>query len=564
MLSAAGELLLADGRSTSRLNPTPPFLELALTALAVLLLVWRPAVLGRALRRAWRRLATRSCRWTVVAAGVGALAASAATMIWLGPPVPIVPDELAYLLLGETFSHGRSTNPSPAVPEAFEGIEHIVRPTYTAKYPPAQGVFIAAGRLLGHPAIGLCLCTALLAAVSCWFLQGWLRAPWPLVGAALLTLRVGLGSYWGQTYWGGAALAVGALLVYGSLPRLFGRRARLPWLPLAAGVLLLATSRPFEGALAALPAAAIVGARLWQRRRPWRLTAAALAGSLALAAALVVAYNSSVTGKPFLHPYQLHIRTYGVAISPYVAPPGVRYSSPVLAAYFGKSDPTPHTAAAASIRGAAHFARMAYFVCGLPLLAGLVFGLCRLVSPAQRWWKLLALLCAVLPAAQHSVTAWWWPHYSATATGPLLLLATIGLRQAAARLRLGGLPVVWLPAAALAIQTSLTLVALPRQRPGTDAEARLRPRLEAELAQRGERAVVVVDDRLRMEKEWVFNHADLASAPILWIQDLGPAVTRQVAAAYGPRNVYVLEPTDGEGALPHLRALHDLDTTPPR
>jgi hypothetical protein len=286
-----------------------------------------------------------------------------------------------------------------------------------------------------------------------------------------------------------------------------------------------------------------------------------LAAGLALAAALVVAYNNSVTGKPLLHPYQLHIETYGVdAMSPYAAPPPpVRYSSAALVAYFHKPAPRPETAAAALRQGAENFARMAYFVCGLPLLAGLVFGVCRLVSPAQRRWKLFALLCAALPAAQHSVTAWWFPHYSAAATGPLLLLATIGLRQAAARLRLGGLHVAWLPATALVVQAALTVVALPRQRPGEDAAIRLRPRLEAELARRGERAVVVVDDRLRNGKEWVFNHADLASAPILWIQDLGPAVTRRVAAAYAPRNVYVLEPTEGEGALPHLRPLHELD-----
>jgi hypothetical protein len=190
-----------------------------------------------------------------------------------------------------------------------------------------------------------------------------------------------------------------------------------------------------------------------------------------------------------------------------------------------------------------------------------VFSLCRLGSAAQRWWKLLASLCAALPAALHSVTAWWFPHYSAAATGPLLLLAMIGLRQGAARLRLGRLHVAWLPAVALAIQAALTLVVLPRQRPGAGAESRLRPRLEAELASRGERAVVVVDDRLRMEKEWVFNHADLARAPILWIQDLGPVVTRRVALVYAPRKVYVLEPAEAGGALPRLRRLHDLDTT---
>jgi len=538
-----------------------PFLELAATLLAAMLVLWRPAALDALLRRLWRRLAALGARQAVAASAFGALLASAATMLWLGFPLAHVSDERGYLLTADTLAHGRLANPAPRVPQAFEAVHVVVRPSYASKYPPAPALPLAAGQLLGHPGVGVCLTAALLATACCWFLQGWLPPPWPLVGTALATLRLGIGSYWGQSYWGGAVVAIAGLLLYGALPRLFRGRdgsGRLAWFPLALGVFLLANSRPLEGAAAALPAAVVVAVALARRGRKWWRQAAALILALAVGAAVSAAYNRAVTGDPLLLPYRLHVTTYGVdALGPYfAAPPPVRYSSPVLRAHLGRDFPRPRTAAAALVVAGGHFARMAYFVYGLPLLVFAVLALRRLPRgrPATPW-KLFALLCAALPAGVHSVTAWWSPHYSAAATGPLLLLAMMGMREcavAAARghggraLRRGGASSAWLAAAALLVRVPLTLVELPAFRPDAGDSSRFAPHLESDFAARGERAVIVVDDRLRNVDEWVFNRADLTAAPLLWIQDLGPAVTRQVAAAYAPRRVYRLVPGEGD------------------
>ncbi|HXT19309.1 MAG TPA: hypothetical protein VN811_14010 [Thermoanaerobaculia bacterium] len=546
-----------------------PILELALTLLAALLVLWRPRRLEAWLRRGWRALAAVGPRRAVLASALGALLASAATMLWLGFPVPFVTDEHGYLFTADTFAHGRLTNPTPRVPVAFEAIHVMVRPSYATKYPPAPALPLAAGQLLGHAGIGVCLTAALFAAACCWFLQGWLPPPWPLVGAALATLKIGIGSYWGQSYWGGAVTAIGAFLLYGALPRLFRGHAgapRLAWAPLALGVFLLANSRPFEGALAALPAAVVVAVALARRIREWWKPAAALTLALATGAALTAAHNRAVTGDPLQLPYRLYVATYGVdVLGPYVAPPPpVRYSSPALAFHLARSAPRPHTASAAIAAGAGHFARMAYFVCGLPLMVFAAFTVRRLPrTPATRW-KLFALLCAALPAAVHSVTAWWGPHYSAAATGPLLLLAMTGMRETAGLRwrgrRLGAAFAVWLAFATLLVRLPLTLVELPAFRPDPDHPSRFLRALEADAARRSARDLIVVDDRLRRGAEWVLNPADLASAPILWIQDLGPEVTRQVATAYAPRRVFALEPGEGERALPRLRPLPELDT----
>jgi hypothetical protein len=347
--------------------------------------------------------------------------------------------------------------------------------------------------------------------------------------------------------------AIGGLLLYGALPRLLRGRAgeaRLAWAPLALGVFLLANSRPLEGAAAALPAAAIVAVALAKRLRPWWRPAAALVLALAAGAALTLAYDRATTGDPLLMPYRLHVKTYGVdAMSPYFAAPApVRYSSPVLKAHLGRSFARPRTVTGALAAAAGHFARMAYFVLGLPLLvfAGLTLRRLPRDNPMTRW-KLFALLCAALPAAVHSVTAWWSPHYSAAAVGPLLLLAMMGMREGAAMRWCGRRLGPWLVVGALLVRVPLTTVELPAFRPDASDWNRLAPRLERDFAARRERAVIVVDDRLRTVDEWVFNRADLDSAPLLWIQDLGPAVTRAVAEAYAPRRVYRLEPAPDQG-----------------
>jgi hypothetical protein len=170
--------------------------------------------------------------------------------------------------------------------------------------------------------------------------------------------------------------------------------------------------------------------------------------------------------------------------------------------------------------------------------------------PRSRW-KLFALLCTMLPAALHSVTAWWGPHYRAAATGPILLLALFGMRELAATTWRGRSLGPWLAAAALFVRLPLTAIELPAHRPDPEDSWRFFQRVERRLAESGEPAVVVVDDRLRLVNERVVNHADLPTAPVLWIQDLGPEVTGRVAAAYAPRRVFRLGP-GGKGELPRL------------
>jgi len=128
-------------------------------------------------------------------------------------------------------------------------------------YPPRKGYLLAAPRLFGAPPwAGVVLGVALMCGAICWMLQGWAPPGWALFGAALAGLRFGVVGYCMNSYWGGAAAALGGALVLGALPRLKRSGRMADALLLALGVAILANSRPYEGMVFCLPVAVAVAA----------------------------------------------------------------------------------------------------------------------------------------------------------------------------------------------------------------------------------------------------------------------------------------------------------------
>lgn len=235
-------------------------------------------------------------------------------------PLPFVPDDFSNLLACNTFMHGRLSNPTPAMWTHFESIHIDMKPTYTSMYFPGLALTMAAGKaLFGNPWFGILCTSALMCAAICWMLQAWLPPGWALLGGFLAMLRLGLFSYWVNTYIAAGLLAgLGGALVLGALPRLTKTaRSRYGFI-MAAGIVLLMLTRPYEGVLLCLPVAFVLGR--WALRGKNRPAPGVLLRRAALPLLVIVAggawlgyYDYRAFGSPTALPYTVNRATYAMA-----------------------------------------------------------------------------------------------------------------------------------------------------------------------------------------------------------------------------------------------------------
>ncbi|KAF0241746.1 MAG: hypothetical protein FD167_3968 [bacterium] len=252
----------------------------------------------------------------VLLVGLIAFLSTAAVSFIFYWPTPSIQDEFAYLLAADTFAHGRLTNPAHSMWVHLETFHVLHQPTYAAKYPPGQGLFLALGQVLtGYPVVGLWLSMALACAVTCWMLQAWLPPRWALLGSLLMLLRLGLFSYWGQSYWGGAIATVGGALVFGALRRIIKRQGFTNTILFGLGLAILANTRPYEGFIVGFIASLFMFIELRKKLIPIKVlvqqVALPLGILLAIVAAMMAYYNWSITGNALYFPYQAYEAAYG-------------------------------------------------------------------------------------------------------------------------------------------------------------------------------------------------------------------------------------------------------------
>ena len=532
------------------------------------------------LQRGCARLARRKSL-SVLIVGLSVVLIRVALVPILGIPQPRFNDEFSYLLAADTFAHAKITNPTHPMWIHFESFHIIEQPTYMSMYPPAQGLVLGAGQLLGHADFGAWMGQLIITALMCsalgWMLQAWLPPPWALLGAALAVLRLGILSYWMNTYWCASVAALGGALVLGAWPRLRRHLRPRDALLMALGLAILANSRPYEGLVFSIPVACAMLFWLAGKNRPAfsrsmpRLVLP-IFFALLIAAAATGYYYYRVTGNPLRMAYQVNRDTYATA--PYFIwqtprPEPVYHHAVMRDFYRWELSEFERNCTFTSYlsRSTEKFFSWWQFYLGplltLPLLA------CPQVV-RQRKMRLPLLICAAMIAG-FSVQTWTLPHYFSPATGALYILLVQSMRHLwqwsptrkpgqapIGRAMIGpamvrAIPVLACAMIVLRVAAALTHTPIEPAWPRGNLE---RASLLQRLQQLPGQQLVIVDygPQHNVDHEWVYNDADIDAAKVVWARDMGKNNNQELLQYFRNRNVWRVE---GDNPAPNLLPYQD-------
>ncbi|HZQ69291.1 MAG TPA: hypothetical protein VFA68_12290 [Terriglobales bacterium] len=506
---------------------------------------------GRSPFPPWFYNLARKKKVAVLLTGLLVLGSRSVLIPILGVPRPQWHDEFSYLLAADTFAHGRLTNPTPPEWQHFETFHVILEPTYMSIYPPAQGLVLAAGQVLGHPWIGQLLITAAMCSAICWMLQGWLPPAWALLGGFLAVLRLGILSYWTNGFWSASVVAFAGALLVGALPRLKRRPTVSDTLWMAAGIMILANSRPYEGLVLSIAAAGYLVHWLLSPKRPnsalimRRLIVPAL---IALAAGAIGTgyYYHRVTGNAFRMTYEVDQKQY--ASVPFFLfqslQPEHAYRHEILRTFYEndrRSFEDLQTGTGFLRQSAMRFANWWNFYFG-PLLTIPLLALPWMVRNRRVRFALLTLACMLVAL---SVSTWFLPHYFAPATALLYLVLVQGLRHIS-HVPYGSNVVRWvlLVACSMVLLRIIAVVAHAPLEPRWPRGNLQRANLVSELNRLPGAQIVIVrySDSHDPVEEWVYNSADLPGAKIVWARDMGTRGNNELLARFSDRQAWIVQP----------------------
>ena len=503
--------------------------------------------------------------WACAAIFVLTLVLRLVLLPWMPVPKPTIHDEFSYLLAGDTYAHGRLANPPHPYWRHFETFQELQQPTYASKYQPLQGLALAFGeKFFDQPWVGVLLTSALMCAAVCWMLQGWLvgsrNAPeWALLGAFLFSLRIGVLSYWMNSYEGGAIAAIGGALALGAVAHIW-RSSELgnadfghavTW---AIGISVLVLSRPYDAAVLAISSAAILSWLLRKSAKP--LLRAFVPAILVLALCLAaVFYNDyRVTGDALSLPYQAHDRQYAMA-SMFVLFPLRReplYRHAIMRDFWAGWNVDlwrdAHTAPVAQFLAKAYM-QSDFFFGFWPIAVPLLLSPFALRTTEERVVAILVAVCLASLAPLISVL----PHYAAAFSGVFYLrflqsLARLGSwKRPLGPILAACIPALFILAAPFAAGRDSLSTALAGRGARFGAA---RDAMDRDLANLpgGQLVLVRYQPGHNPQEEWVFNHADIDRSRVVWAREMSPAEDVPFLEYFRDRHVWLAEP----------------DATPPR
>jgi hypothetical protein len=514
------------------------------------------------IERAFGRLAARP-GLSVLTVGLTALLSRLCLLPLIPIPQPFIHDEFSFLLAADTFASGRVTNPTHPMWQHFESFHITQIPTYMSMYFPAQGLILAAGKVIaGNPWYGVCASAAIMCATICWMLQAWLPPGWALFGGMLAVLRLGLFSYWVNGYYGGAAAAIGGALVLGAFPRIKRTARVFDAVLMAFGAVLLANSRPWEGMLLCAPVCIALVRWLIAGKHPasgvlLRRAAAPLA-LLALALVMEGYYNYRVFGNPLTLAYQVNRATYASAPVFLWETPRKEpiYRHAVMREFYTNWELGDFlyakTPAGFVSRTAQKAGTVLFFFFGTALFVPLLM-FPRVVR--DRRVRFLVIAAGVYGAGL-CLNAWLFPHYLAPFACAIYVLLLQTMRHLRAWRPHGqqtGLALIRTIAAVCVLLAGVRAVAgplgisihrWPTMWYGTAPLGLPRASVLAELERQPghQLAIVRYSASHAPFDDWVYNAADIDKSRVVWAREMDPQHDTELLKYFRDRNAWLVEP----------------------
>lgn len=551
-----GEMNPLGSQSDTHFWPSAEF-ALGLALVFLLLAFWKPALANQLFHKAERSLSHFAKHKTlaVFLMFIGVVCARLAVLPLLPVPIPGIHDEFSYLLMADTFAHGRLANPTHPMWMSFETFHVNWFPTYSSMYPPAQGFVMAIGQLLGNPWIGVLLSDAVMCAAILWMLQAWMPARWALLGGMFAALNLGIASYWMNSYWGGAVAGAGGALVLGGLARILRRASVGNALLLGLGIAILANSRPYEGLLFCVPAglwllAWLAGKTKSRDGAGTRVRSALLPLSavIVLTLAFIGYYNWRLTGNALLFPHVLNTRTYHstpLFLWEHLKPELTYHNQQFEDFYNGwEREDYQTTWKDARDVTAEKLARM-----GVEFFwAGVLFLVPSLPFTFRDRKMRLLLITLLLSLTGVFAVIWSAPHYAAPLACviyALLARSVRHLRTMKWKARPVGAALSRAIVILLVLETGIN-VARHACDPlwwtctGDPSRVAVLKQLEATA---GKHLIVVrYSDDHNIHDEWVYNGADIDGSKVIWARELTQEQNEKLFAYFKDRQIWLVEP----------------------
>jgi hypothetical protein len=522
-------------------------LEFAAIALCVLGVLRTKAAVFEAIARVARRK-TLVC----ISAGLLVLVVRAALLPVWPSPRPSIYDEFSYLLQADTFAHGKLTNQAHPLWQFFESVYVLQQPTYASKYPPGQGLIMAAGQTAtGHAWAGVWLSCGFLAAALCWSLQGWLPPVWALFGT-LIAADLCLFSYWMNSYWGGAVAGIGGALVIGAWPRIARHKqhaAALGWV-FGAGLVILLFTRPYEGFLLAAPTSIALWIATSGRRVKVWLPIAVL-GIAGIASTAL--YDYRVTGDPLRMPYQEYFSQYETVPPLTILPVQHTKSFRHFDLEFLDSGWARDTNGKARSWGlprvrTGDLYKTVNNIFGDPVWVAIFLATAPLWLRRKRLRLLVILTGTLVGGAMLELT--FYTHYAAPFTAVLMILLVEALRHlrvwARRNMAKPNLLIVVLCVSVVGAGAAARVFHIYRGDPPESRQAVNARKAGVEhdllLRQPGKHVIFVrYTGTQSPHEEWIYNLSDIDAQPVVWAQDMG-AENSRLMAYYPDRSFWMFQP----------------------